>query len=188
MATEADGNANTVAIVVQPGLVFFKIAEPIPNPERTELLLRKTMEHWFSAHPGFLIEDETPVTADGRVVGFHVRYQVTPTQSLSNEMAVHVDRRIHEAFSREYIEAVVNDAMGAVPIVWPRGDAMIVVNRRRIALAIDLVAGRGIVVPVEQILDLLDEDRRDRLHNWLAGGEFAFHVLPIERERLAGLV
>ena len=50
MPSPEERNATTVVMEMEPGWIYVKIAEPKPEPDRIEMLLRLTIQQWFNAH------------------------------------------------------------------------------------------------------------------------------------------
>ena len=65
MPSPDERNATTVVIEMKPGWIYVKVGEPKPEPDRIELLLRLTIEHWSHAHPQFVIDKTERVTEHG---------------------------------------------------------------------------------------------------------------------------
>lgn len=60
------------------------------------------------------------------------------------EVSIEVHRLIAKSFSKEYVEAVVADAVEPLP-AKDRSDSLIVINAHRVAVILDKPAHRGAV-------------------------------------------
>lgn len=90
---------------------------------------------------------------------------------------VHAD--VLESFSKEYIEAVIGDAMKILPAYQQRDDTLIVVNQRRIAVILDKQARRGAVIAVDLIEQVVEGQIKAKLQSWLAAPASPFYVMHI---------
>jgi hypothetical protein len=72
MSSNSDGDVTTVAIELEPGWVYFKIADPKPDPRRVEFFLHRTIEEWLIAHPQLGIAKARSFVHEGVMVGIHV--------------------------------------------------------------------------------------------------------------------
>jgi hypothetical protein len=72
MSSPEHRSATTVVIELEPGWIYVKVVEPKPEPERIELLLRRTIDAWFSAHPQYVIDKTQAVREHGILQGIHV--------------------------------------------------------------------------------------------------------------------
>ena len=70
-------------------------------------------------------------------------------------MPVEVHGLIAQSFSKEYVEAVVQDAVKILPSYQHRQDTLVVVNPRRLAVILDKQARRGAVIPVELVEEVV---------------------------------
>ena len=80
MPSPEDRNSTTVVIELEPGWIYVKIAEPKPELDLIERLLRRTIDHWFNAHPQFVIDKAQAITDHGIMQGIHVWYHVNDRQ------------------------------------------------------------------------------------------------------------
>src|SRR5437588_8490788 len=99
--------------------------------------------------------------------------------STEQEMSVEVHGLVAKAVSREYIEAVVADALKILPSYKHRQDTLVVVNARRIAVILDKQAHRGAVIPVDLIEQVVSGPMKERLQADLASPSQMFYVLHI---------
>lgn len=71
-------------------------------------------------------------------------------------MPIEVHADVPKSFPKEYIEAVITDAMKILSSYQHRQDTLIVINPRRVAVVLDKQARRGTVIPddlIEQVVD-----------------------------------
>src|SRR5262245_35518019 len=107
----------TMVVEMEPGWVYVKVGEAKPDPSRTELLLRRTIEEWFAKRPTFVITKATAITNHGEMLGIHVWYDLAQSQSKPvraedpTEFGIDVHGQIAARHSKEYIEAVITDAL-----------------------------------------------------------------------------
>jgi len=187
MSSHAEGNVTTVVIQMEPGLVFVKVADPKPAPDRMEYFLRRTIEDWFAARPTFVIDRDQAVVIDDELLGIHVWYHVaaasdrsaTPPTPLPDTFTIEVHAKIATIHSKEYIEAVLADGMQILPAYEHRRDTLVVVNPRRIAVLLDKQALRGAVIPVDLIEQIVTGPMKTRLQTWLAKPASPFYVMHI---------
>jgi hypothetical protein len=190
---------------MEPGWIYVKIAEPEAEPTRTEVLLRLTIDQWFSAHPQFVIDKAQAITNHGVMQGIHVWYHVNdrqpepvsperPQQVISLAVEVHV--QVFRQLPMEHIEAVVDEAIQ----IWrPHQDGhgtMIVISPRRIAVVLDKQANRGAVVLVDLVYPAIEDATRTKVQSWLeappsrflvvqiAGSWFEFHQTETQRSKV----
>jgi hypothetical protein len=87
-----------------------------------------------------------------------------------------VHNQILHQVSKEYIEAVVEDAIGIWRIYQDRLDTLVAINPRRIAVILDKQANRGAVLPVQLIEQVMDGSMRTGLQTWLESPPARFFV------------
>ena len=95
------------------------------------------------------------------------------------EMSIEVHGLVAKATSREYIEAVVADALKILTSYKDRHDTLVVVNSRRIAVILDKQAHRGAVIPVDPIEQVVRGAMKERLQAYLATPTQVYYVLHI---------
>jgi hypothetical protein len=83
------------------------------------------------------------------------------------------------AFPKEYVEAVIGEAMQISRDSEDRPDTLVVVNPRRIAVILDKRARRGTVIPVEFIDQVIEGSMKTRLRAWLAAPQSRFYLMHI---------
>ena len=195
MPLPEESSATTVVIEMEPGWIYVKIAEPKPEPDRIELLLRLTAEQWFNAHPQFVIDKAQAITDHGVMQEIHVWYHfndhqpatipVAPPQQPSS-LTIEVRNEILRQHSKEHIEGVVEEAMQ----IWrsyPDGQSTtVVINRRRIAVILDKQANRGAVVPVALIYPAIDDATKSKVQTWLEAPPTRIHVIQIDGSWFVG--
>ncbi len=163
MTSNPNGNITTVVIEMEPGWLYVKIADPKPEPDRIEFFLRRTIDDWFDAHPTFVFAKAEAITNHREMLGIHVWYhegnepqQKTPHtgEAPVDTFSVEVHGQIAQQFSREYIEAVVDDALRILPSYKDRQDSLVVINPRRVAVILDKHAKRGAVLPLDLLVQV----------------------------------
>jgi hypothetical protein len=159
MPSPPENKVTTVVIEMEPGSVFVKIIDPKPAPGQIEFYLRRTIDDWFSAHPQFVIDRTQALIDQGEMQGIHVWYHVNdhqpqPTipkpQQPPTSLNIEVHNQILHQVSKEYIEAVVQDAIGIWRSYQDRQDTLVAINPRRIAVILDRQANRQTVEPCSQ--------------------------------------
>jgi hypothetical protein len=177
-----------VVIEMEPGLVYVKVMDPKPAPDRIEFCLRRTIDEWFNAHPQFVIHRAQAVADHGEMQGIHVWYhakdqQPQPTnpkpQQPPTSLNIEVHNQILQQLPKEYIEAVVEDAIGIWRSQQDRQDTLVAINPRRIAVILDKQANRGAVLPVELIENVMDASMRTGLQTWLESPPTRFFVIQL---------
>lgn len=91
-------------------------------------------------------------------------------------MPVEVHGLIGKSFAKEYVEAVVADALKILPSYTNRNQSLFVINARRVAVILDHLAGRGKVIPVDFILQVIDGPMKERLEAYLAAPTQMYYV------------
>jgi hypothetical protein len=98
-----------------------------------------------------------------------------PRPAPSREVA----EAIRQQFPGEYLEAVFEEATQ----IWRShqdGDfTTIVITPRRVAVILDKLPNRGVVVPVEAIYARIDAAVKARIETWLAAPTTRFHVIQV---------
>jgi hypothetical protein len=190
MSSNPNDDVTTVAIELEPGSVYFKIADPKPDPSRIEFFLRRAIEEWLIAHPQLGIAKVRSFVHEGVMAGIHVWFR--PVSELPDEvseeegslpgsaMPIEVHGLISQSFSREYIEAVIGSAFEILPSYQDRKGTLVMINRRRVAIVIDKQAGRGAVIPVDFIEQVVAGPVKDKLLGWLIHPATPFYVMHIE--------
>ena len=181
------GNVTTVVVEMEPGKVFVKVADPKPPADRVEFFLRRAADDWFKARPAFVIDRSEAIATQSEILGLHVWYHVaehqsqpmSPLQQLFDSFTIDVHGLIAKQHSKEYIEAVRNDAMRILPSYQHRRDTLVVINRRRIAVILDKQLQRGTVIPVDMIEQVVEGPMKSKLLTWLASPATPFYVMHI---------
>jgi hypothetical protein len=193
--SSSSGKVTTVVIEVEPGLVYVKVADPKPEPDRIDFYLRRTIEEWFAAHSDLVIDKSQAIIRDGELQGIHVWYhatgdgpQGTPQKHRgpANNFTVKIHDRITEQFSFEYIEAVLVSAMKIRPAYEHHRDSLVVVNPRRIAVVIDKQGNRVAISPLDLVEQTLDAPAKHQLEKWLTARPTQFFVAHIARNWFTG--
>ena len=94
-------------------------------------------------------------------------------------MPIEVHPEVAKLFAKEYVEAVVIDAMKILPAYQQRKDTLVVINPRRVAVIIDKQARRGAVIRVELIEQVVEGPMKSKLQSWLAAPASPFYVMHI---------
>ena len=97
----------------------------------------------------------------------------------NHEMSIDVHGLIAKSFSKEYVEAVVTDALHILPSYKDRPDSLVVVNARRVAVILDKLAHRGAVIPVSFIEQVIEGPMKERLQAYLASPTQVYYVMHI---------
>ena len=186
MPSPSESDVTTVVIEMEPGWVYVKIIDPKPAPDRIEFFLRRAIEDWLQAHPQFVIDRSEALSDHGVLQGIHVRYHVnahqpepTKPQQPPSSMTIEVHGLVIGQVPKEHIEAVVGEVMQ----IWRenpnRGDTLVAVNPRLIAVILDKQANRGAVLPVQFIEQVLDGTMRAKLQKWLESPHSRFYVIHL---------
>jgi hypothetical protein len=192
MTPRDDQGATVVVIELGPGHIYVKLVEPKPEPQRVEVLLRKTLIAWFDARPQFVIDRTQRVVEDGKTLGIQVWYLDYVAEHLPlpplpvpadspGSLTIEVSESVLQKLPKKHLEAVVDEAVQVWHSQPDRHGTLIVVNARRIAVILDGRASRGAVVPVESIYEVLDEMAREALQSWLGALPTRVHVVQIAR-------
>jgi|SRR6185312_17024661 len=108
-----------------------------------------------------------------------------------NEMAestmpIEINGEVAKSFAKEYIEAVITDAVKILPAYRHRQDTLVVINPRRVAVILDKQAWRGAVIPVELIERVVEGSMKAKLQAWLASPVSPFYVMHIAGSWFSG--
>jgi hypothetical protein len=190
MPTRDDHNATVVVIELGPGHIYVKIVEPKPEPQRVEVLLRQTVAAWFAARPEAVINRTQTVIEGGETLGIQVWYDhnvvehrplppFPPPTDLPSPLTIEVSEPVLRQLPKEHLEAVVDEAVQVWRSQPDRHVTLAVVNARRIVVILDGIANRAIVLPVEGVLDALDDGQRGRLQTWLGSLPTRLQVIEI---------
>jgi hypothetical protein len=188
MPSPHESDETVVVIETAPGRVYVKVVGHEPAPDRLERLLRQAIDDWSDAYPQFVIDRTESDTAEEAPRGIHVWYHdnglrpgsVDPRpRPQPTSLTVEVDGGILRRFPKEYVEAVVEDAVQVWRSDRGRHGTLVVVNPRRIAVVLDGPANRGAVRPVESIYPALEESTRAAVQTWLAAPATRFFVTPL---------
>jgi hypothetical protein len=180
--------STTVVMEMEPGWIYVKIAEPEAEPNRTESLLRLTIDHWFSAHPQFVIDKAEGITDHGVMLGIHVWYHVNdrqpqPTTPMPPQqpipLTIEVRTEILKQIPKEHLEAVVDEAIEIWRSHQDAHGTMFVISPRRIAVILDKQANRGAVVPIELIYPGIEDAIKTKVQTWLKAPSTRFLVVHV---------
>ena len=94
-------------------------------------------------------------------------------------MPIEVHADVAKSFAKEYVEAVITDALKILPSYQHREDTLVVVNPRRVAVILDKQARRGAVIPVDLIEQVIEGSMKSKLQSWLAAPASPFYVMHI---------
>ena len=94
-------------------------------------------------------------------------------------MSIEVHADVAKSFAKEYVEAVITDAMKILPSYQHRQDTLVVVNPRRVAVIIDKQARRGAVIFVDLIEQVVEGQMKAKLQAWLVAPATPFYVMHI---------
>jgi hypothetical protein len=187
-----DQGATVVVIELGPGLVYVKIAEPKPEPRRVEMLLRRTIDAWFGARPQLVIDGTQPVVEADEILGIEVWYHAGERRALPPlpapadcpaSLTIEVSEPVLKQLPKEYIEAVIEEAIQIWRSHHDRHGTLVVVNARQIAVILDGRASRGVVLPVEALDTALDDETRRQLQTWLGSLPTRLHVFQVAENR-----
>jgi len=187
MNSQPSDNVTTVVTEMEPGWIYVKVADPKPPLDRIEFFLRRTVNDWFDARPAFVIDRAEAITDHGEMLGLHVWYHATsdrsqptsPPKPPTNSFNIEVHGQIAQQHSKEYIEAVVANAVENLPSYQHHRDTLVVVNPRRIAVIIDNQNRRGTVIPVDAIVHVIAGQTKAKLLTWLAAPASPFYLMHI---------
>jgi len=99
--------------------------------------------------------------------------------SNQREMSIEVHGEIAKSFPKEYVEAVISDAVQMLPAYKHRCDTLVVINGRRVAVILDKLAHRGSVIPVDFVEQTVSGPMKARLQAWLAAPVTPFYAMHI---------
>lgn len=176
MPLPPENDVTAVVIEMEPGRVYVKIMDPVPSPDRAESLLRQTVDHWFGDRPHFVIDRTENVAEAGVLRGIHVWYHLddrrgerasTASRQPSTSLAIEVHDQILRQLPKEYIEAVVDDAVTMWRRIQSRPGTTVVINPRRIVVLLDGRANRGAVLPLPLVEPAMDASMKADLNAWL---------------------
>lgn len=96
-----------------------------------------------------------------------------------NTMPIEVHPDVAKSFAKEYVEAVITDAMKILPFYQHRKDTLVVINPRRVTVILDKQARRGAVIPVDLIEQVVDGPMKMKLQAWLGAPASPFYVMHL---------
>jgi hypothetical protein len=181
-------NANVVVIEMEPGWIHVKIAEPKPEPDRTELLLQLTIDHWINANPRLVIDGMQAVTEHGTLQGIDVWYHAIDRQGepalpgpreLPVSLALEVHNQVFQQLPKEHIEALFDEAKQIWRSLQDEHRTLVVINPGRVAVVLDKQANRGVALTVELIYPGIDASARTRVETWLEAPDSRRHLIQI---------
>ena len=94
-------------------------------------------------------------------------------------ISIEVHGLIAQKFSKEYIEAVVDDALKILPSYEDRQDTLVVINPRRVTVLLDKQASRGAVLPLDLVEQVIDGAMKAKLDKWLSDPPSPFYVMHV---------
>jgi len=97
----------------------------------------------------------------------------------NHELVIDVHGLIAKSFPKEYVEAVVTDALHILPSYQDRQDSLVVINARRVAVILDKQAQRGAVIPADFIEQVVSGPMKERLQAYLASPTQVYYVMHI---------
>jgi len=189
MSSPDEGTATTLVIEMKPGWIYVKIAEPKPDPERIELLLRLTIDHWFSTRPQFVMDKTQAVTEHGILQGINIWYHdserqrepLTPEPPLKPfSLTFEVHDQVYQQVPKERIEALVEEALEECRPHHQWHGTLAVISPGRIAVILDKQANRGALLPIELVYPRLEETTIKRVQAWLEAPPNRRHVILID--------
>ncbi len=189
MSSSDERGATTLLFEMKPGWIYVKIAEPKPEPDRIKLLLRLTIDHWFSTHPHFVIDKTQAVTEQGILQGINIWYHdserqrepVSPAPPMhSFSLTLEVHDQVYQQVPKERIEALVEEALQVCRPHQEWHGTLAVINPGRIAVILDKQANRGALLPVELVYPRLEETTIKRVQTWLEAPPNRRHVILID--------
>ncbi len=151
MPSPPESGVTIVVIEMEPGLVYVKVMDPKPDPDRIEFCLRRTIDEWFKAHPQFVIDRAQAVADHGEMQGIHVWYHVNDHQPQAanpepqqppTSLNIEVHGQILTLLPREHIEAFVEEAIRFCRSQQDRQNTFVAINPRRIAVILSGMRGR----------------------------------------------
>jgi len=101
-------------------------------------------------------------------------------------MPVEVHADVAKSFAKEYVEAVITDALKILPSYQHRQDTLVVINPRRVAVILDKQARRGEVILVDLIEQVVEGPMKMKLQAWLAAPASPFYVMHIAGSWFSG--
>ena len=100
-------------------------------------------------------------------------------------MPIEVHADLAKSFPKEYIEAVITDAINILPSYQHRQDTIVVINPRRVAVVLDKQAHRGAVIPVDLIEQVVERQMKSKLQVWPVAPATPVFTMPIEGSWMA---
>lgn len=169
-------DVTVVVIEMEPGRIYVKFVGPLPAPDRAEPLLRRAIDSWFGLRPQYALDSTEAVTEHGAVRGIHVRYRLaerpilpvgtaTPRRPASPAIEVHDD--ILKRHPKEYIEAVIDEALSSWRESRSTFATTLMFNPRRIVVVLDALANRGAVLPLPHVEPAMNASLKAELAAWL---------------------
>ena len=101
-------------------------------------------------------------------------------------MPIEIHADVAKSFAKEYVEAVITDAIKILPSYQHRKDTLVVINPRRVAVILDKQARKGAVLPVELIEQVVEGQMKSKLQAWLANPPSPYYVMHLAGSWFAG--
>ena len=99
---------------------------------------------------------------------------------MPQEMTIAVQKDVAGLHSKEYLEAVVSDALQILPSYKDRDETLIVFNAKEVAVILDYQARRGVVMSFASVEPFLNAEQKHKLEDWKASRIPPFYVIHVD--------
>ena len=186
MLAPDDSNVTRVVVEMKPGWIDVMVEEPRAEPGRTERLLRRTIEHWFSVHPLLVIDRVQTLTENGTLHGMRVWYHEAEDRETAVDRAnrpvpltFQVNEELTARLQPEYLEAVFKETELASGSLANPLKTHVLINRRKIAVVLDLESHRCALEPLEVVFPGLDTLAKVSVRKWQKAPQGRFLVIEL---------
>jgi hypothetical protein len=123
----------------------------------------------------YVLQEVQSVRLEAKLVGLNVLYSLS-----KHNYSVDVDNELLASHGKEYLEAVMADAVHFVATTSTKRPIAALVNRREVAVIIDRTVERACIMPLHRFRSTLNAGNTKELDDWLAGTAPGYFVIPLE--------
>jgi hypothetical protein len=151
-------------------------------------LFRITIDNWFNAHPGCVIDRTQAVVEGGSLQGmnvwYHLDHRANPVKPERPQEPValpfEVNGQVYQQVPKEHIEAVIEEAIQIWRSNQDSHGTLAVINPQRIVVILDRYANRGAVLPLDLVYPALHQSTRSGIDRWLNAPPTRRHLVLID--------
>lgn len=99
---------------------------------------------------------------------------------MPQEITIDVHKGVAGLHSKEYLEAVVSDALKILPSYKDRDETIIVFNAKEVAVILDHQARRGAVMTFASVEPFINAEQKRKIEEWKASRFPPFYLIHVE--------